>query len=104
MSKSLMLVKSTKSAKPSTVGDDFLTNASTVIDVAAQLGSVIPIPLVSSLISSAQVVVKAAQVRCNTITTMSVRSDGRYRYIYRVSKKISRIVQSLRPDARSWRS
>lgn len=63
MSKALVSFKSKKPAKSSTVVEDMLVNASTALDVATQFGSLIPIPLVSSLIASAQVIVKAAQVR-----------------------------------------
>ncbi len=55
--------KSPKSKKSNTVVEDLLANASTALDVATQFGPLIPIPIVSSLIASAQVVVKAAQVR-----------------------------------------
>lgn len=51
-----------KSAKSNKVVEDLLENAAIALDVAIQFGPVIPIPLVSSLISSAQVIVKAAQV------------------------------------------
>ncbi len=62
MSKALVLFKPIKSGKSSTVVEDMLANASTALDVATQFGTLIPIPLVSSLIASAQVIVKAAQV------------------------------------------
>lgn len=42
--------------------EDLLANAATALDFAIQFGNVIPIPIVASLINSAQVIVKAAQV------------------------------------------
>ncbi len=59
MSKALVSIRSKKS---STVVEDLLANAATALDVAIQFGPIIPIPLISSLIGSAQVIVKAAQV------------------------------------------
>ncbi len=59
MSKALI---SSKSAKSRTVVEDLLANAAIALDFAIQFGNVIPIPIVASLINSAQVIVKAAQV------------------------------------------
>ncbi len=83
-----------KSAKSNKVVEDLLENAAIALDVAIQFGPVIPIPLVSSLISSAQVIVKAAQVWWYTITQL-FELWRRCRYPCSVSNRTNKTAQSL---------
>lgn len=56
------------SAKRDTAVDDLLNNAMDALVIASDFGSVMPLPLVSTLIQTAQVIVSAAQVRSMPIS------------------------------------
>lgn len=61
-----------KSAKSTTV-EDLLAHASSALVMANDFGSVLPIPLVASLIGCAQVIIQTAQVLCCRCTHVKYR-------------------------------
>ncbi len=75
--------------------DDLLANASTALSIANNFASLIHVPIVSSLIQTAQNIVTAAQVnRCRV--WMESGSDLDYAALVRLSRVTRELVLSLR--------